>query len=295
MLLGISSTLFAKNSSLHLIYGSDDRAEIDSIFDERFIEKSQSVAIKIANNRLMPDRDNPDKILFPHVSLHGRMPQLCESERFLNQTSLGSCSGFLVGPKTLVTAGHCALDIKDCNDNKWVFGFKENTTDFFSSQVYSCKKIISQRFVYDSKEVSDYAVIELDRNVENYTPLRLRKFGRVLLNTALLVIGHPMGLPMKFSDGAVVKRMNDNERKTPFHSFFLRTNYFTANLDVYAGNSGSPVFNKKTGEVEGILVQGAEDFIYNPNKECVESRHLSNNHHEVFEKVMRINKVPGLP
>jgi hypothetical protein len=38
--------------------------------------------------------------------------------------------------------------------------------------------------------------------------------------------------------------------------------FFIANLDTYGGNSGSAVFNEKTGEVEGILVRGETDFIY---------------------------------
>ena len=45
----------------------------------------------------------------------------------------------------------------------------------------------------------------------------------------------------------------------------MRTNtadgYFVANLDTYGGNSGSPVFNSDTHEVEGILVRGERDFV----------------------------------
>ena len=34
-----------------------------------------------------------------------------------------------------------------------------------------------------------------------------------------------------------------------------------ANLDTYGGNSGSAVFNAKTGLVEGILVRGEQDYV----------------------------------
>lgn len=186
------------------------------------------------------------------------------------------------------------INTKECADNKWVFGFKEGVTEFNKSQVYSCKSITTQRYVYDKKEVSDYAVIELDRKVTGYVPLKTRKFGRVLINTPLVVIGHPMGLPMKAADGAVVSRMNEVERENKFESLKKRSHYFTANLDAYGGNSGSPVFNLRNGQVEGILIQGADDFIYNPNKECLESRRLSDFYLNTYEKVMRINKIPGL-
>ena len=167
-------------------------------------------------------------------------------------------------------------------------------TSFKLNQVYSCSKIFTQRYVYSNTEVSDYAVIELDREVANYKPLKLRKFGFVAHNTPLVVVGHPMGLPMKATDGGVVSRMNDIERENIFKSFLLKRNYFTTNLDAYGGNSGSPVFNKKTGVVEGILVQGAEAFEYNDEKECLQSKRLRNSHLETYEKVMRINRVPGL-
>jgi hypothetical protein len=211
-----------------LIYGRDNRVEIDQYDDVNFINKAQSIALRVPSKRLTVDRDDVNKILFTKVLLKNMMPLICPDERFIEQVSLGNCSGFLVDSKTLVTAGHCMLNQKECSDNKWVFGFKEGTTELTPAQVYSCKKIISQKYVYSDKEVNDYAVIELDRDVKNYVPLKTRKFGRVLLGTPLVVIGHPMGLPMKATDGANVSRMNNIEKQTPIKSLLLRANYFTA-------------------------------------------------------------------
>lgn len=275
-----------------LIYGDDDRVEIQNYNDDRFIEFSKSVAVRVSKRRLTVDRTDETKILFPLVTLERSMPQLCKDERFIDQVSLGTCSGFLVGPKTLVTAGHCMTTEKDCENNKWVFGFTTDSKEFNINQVYSCKKVVHQKNVYDKLEVSDYAVIELDRAVVNAKPLKTRKFGRINLGTPLVVLGHPLGLPMKATDGGVVSRMNDIERENPLRSLWLRNHYFTANLDAYSGNSGSPVFNANTGKVEGILVQGADDFIYNPKKECMQSRKLKDHHLETYEKVMRITKLP---
>ena len=39
--------------------------------------------------------------------------------------------------------------------------------------------------------------------------------------------------------------------------------FFVANLDTYGGNSGSPVFNQDDDVVEGILVRGETDFVFN--------------------------------
>ncbi len=291
-----SSAVFAVelHPGIDLIYGEDDRHEIDQYSDSSFIEKANSVAVRVSKRRLTEDRNDPTRVLFPYIALNRSIPNLCAEERFADQPALGNCSGFLAGPKTLVTAGHCARNTQECTDFRWVFGFKEGMTELKSSQVYSCKKIIVQRYAYDKKEVNDYAVIELDREVQGYVPLKMRKFGRVLLNTPLVVIGHPMGLPMKATDGGKVSRFNDIERETKLRSLYLRRNYFTANLDTYGGNSGSPVFNKNNGQVEGILIQGADDFELNTEKDCVQSRRHTNSHLETYEKVMRINKVPGI-
>ena len=43
-----------------------------------------------------------------------------------------------------------------------------------------------------------------------------------------------------------------------------------ASIDGFHGNSGSAVVNTHTLEVEGILVRGHKDFIYNARRKCAE-------------------------
>jgi hypothetical protein len=62
----------------------------------------------------------------------------------------------------------------------------------------------------------------------------------------LLVIGHPLGLPRKYSGRGQVM---DNREPS----------YFETDLDVNGGNSGSPVLNPDTLEVEGILFASFND------------------------------------
>ena len=122
----------------------------------------------------------------------------------------------------------------------------------------------------------DYAVIKLDRVPENRTPLEIRIKGSIKKGTELVVIGHPSGLPLKIADGARVTTK--------------RWNFFYSNLDTYAGNSGSAVFNRKTGVVEGILIQGATDYVANGS--CNVSKRTSNSNAK--EKIFKITKVKGL-
>ena len=79
----------------------------------------------------------------------------------------------------------------------------------------------------------------------------MRLEGRPPLGERLTVVGHPAGLPVTISGGAAVQRH--------------RPTFFSADLDTYQGNSGSPVFNSdrlRSGDlfVEGILVRGESDF-----------------------------------
>jgi hypothetical protein len=64
----------------------------------------------------------------------------------------------------------------------------------------------------------------------------------------LYMIGHPAGLPAKYADDAVVVDLREDRK------------LFSADLDAYGGNSGSPVFDKATGRVVGVLVAGENDF-----------------------------------
>ncbi len=273
-----------------VIYGIDNRKEINDYENEMIVKNSKSIAVKVSNQKLSIDESNPELINILNIPLKQAMPNLCESERFSEQPQLGDCSGFLISSNKILTAGHCAFSKYDCANFSWVFNFVEGRTTLNKDEVYKCKRIVTQKYEYSDKVVMDYAIIELDRDT-NRDALKMRKFGKPFLGTQLVIVGHPLGLPMKAADMATVKLPNDQEMQDLFKTIKLRKNYFTANLDSYGGNSGSPVFNKKTGKVEGILIQGADDFKFNMEKECLESNNLSNSHKNTYEKVLRINKI----
>lgn len=95
----------------------------------------------------------------------------------------------------------------------------------------------------------DFALVRLDRTVNNHTPLKVRLNGSISTGTSVFVIGHPTGLPTKVTTGAKVRSTAPSE-------------HFVTNLDTYGGNSGSAVFNARTGVIEGVLVRGDTDFTY---------------------------------
>jgi len=233
-----------------VIYGEDNRRDVFEEKNPKYLELARATAAKVPTLFM---RTVGKDVVFRTMTLVDR--GICASEKFSNQTTVSMCSGFLVGPKTLVTAGHCIKNANDCKNFRWVFDYAVTSKDQLKvtvtpKSVYSCKKVISQKF----DDSQDYAVIELDREVKDRKPLSFRKSGTVSPGASLVVIGNPSGLPTKIADGAKVRDLD--------------THWFTANLDTFAGNSGSAVINTETLEVEGILVRGEEDYVDDSSRGC---------------------------
>jgi hypothetical protein len=297
-LILLSSIVSAQAASIRpkVLYGKDDRKEVDNYPNELIRNLAKSVAGRVSQYDIYPSLDNGheseisrirsemvelyrelgidfgDDVLdsLPNLSKNGDVSfydydtlnlqeriNACSTERFLKQPTLMSCTGFLVGKDILATAGHCMVNNFDCSGNNWIFNFKKGVKKIPANNVYKCKKIIAQEQVsIPILGTTDYALIQLDREVTDATPLKFRTEGRIKKGTSVAVIGHPLGLPLKIADNAKVRAV------------FGKT--FKANLDTYGGNSGSPVVDINTGLVEGILVHGAEDLRQRGN--CTVSR-----------------------
>jgi len=249
-LLFFSSVSAIAEDPNKVIYGSDDRVEVIHSEDNLMIEKSRSVAGMFKYSSLSLFSMDGFKIKGKTLEKRG----WCSSERFSNQITAPLCTGFLVADDILVTAGHCVSNKIDCLRYLWVFDYKiSNDSDSKvvvpRSSVYRCKSIL--RTVNDPETSEDYAVIQLSRKVSDRLPLEIRESGKIPDAAPLVLIGHPKGLPMKIAGGAKVLGN-------------AHPNFFITDTDSYGGNSGSPVFNAKTGLVEGILVRGERDYVTTP-------------------------------
>ncbi|MCO4793055.1 MAG: trypsin-like peptidase domain-containing protein [Bacteriovoracaceae bacterium] len=293
LLLSITANASAQHIP-KVIYGEDDRYEVEDYPDRVFKDHSKSVAGMVKGYKLAEDPEDPKLLRFGKIQAQ-RSRALCKDEKYSDQYTLPICSGFLVDDDILITAAHCIADVTDCKRKKWVFDYVKGTEKLQKKNVYGCKEILLREEHESKYKVKDYAVIRLDRKVEDREPLKLRKLGFPKLGTDLVVIGHPSGLPMKISDGASVKwGMNEEERINVLGTLFKRRYYFKANLDTFSGNSGSPVFNMKTEKVEGLLIQGAEDYEWDEDNKCMRVSKKSNKAFEVEEMVFRITKIKGL-
>ncbi len=250
LLITYASMSYASSTS-EIIYGRDDRVDPSFVSLNKIEKKvvSHTLALFKESNLAIND-DGQYKVIAPTL---GQEHNLCPGETFSEQPKASGCSGFLVAPDILLTAGHCVTTTSRCKSFKWVMGYEIDehgqTKSIDKENVYSCKNIISRK--QDTKTKEDYALIKLDRAYKDFdiTGLSIRKKNtRIALGEGVAVSGHPSGLPLKLTrNGQVIK--NDENI------------FFEANVDTFGGNSGSIVYNEATGVLEGILVRGKADYI----------------------------------
>jgi len=265
-----------------VIYGDDDRRDIYTLTDPNLLKLAQAAFVIVSGSEISNNGDGTYTLSASPWTTQGGLP-LCDSERFAGQLRIGHCSGFLVGEDIVVTAGHC---MSTCGTYGFVFGFQQ--TDSLTApslvvpedDIYFCSEIIDWAYAGDY----DHCVVRLDRPVVGRTPIPIRREGLVPDGSPLVVVGHPTVLPMKAAAGAEVK---DNRGATP---------WFQANTDTYGGNSGSMVVNTDTWEIEGILVRGAPDFVYDGG--CAASNVVPNSGNPgsglEFEEISKIETMAHL-
>lgn len=270
-----------KRSSVRLkgIYGRDDRRDEYQIEDARILEAGDATVVLLDRSALEPCRWG--YTLTELETLDEYVEGLCPDEPFRDQPTAGRCSGFLVAPDLIATAGHCEGCGDDIKEMAAVFGYvmkdaETAETIFSADDVYFCEAVVAGQ-----TGTPDWSLIRLDRSVVNHVPVRIRRAGFVPEQQPLLVVGHPVGMPRKYDSGGTVR---DNWRRP----------VFGANLDTFGGNSGSAVFNLETMMVEGILVAGNSDFDMNWDSGCMYSSTCPDSGCPLWEDVVRTTTFSNL-
>ena len=239
-----------------VVYGQDDRDDIYAHDDPVWADSVAGFTIALVSTPGRIDAADPNDVRLnaPTLAELG----VCADERFAAQLVAADCSGKLIAPDLVLTAGHCVTNSSDCAATQLLFNYYMTSATtrqtITAEDVYTCAELVVHRL--DAQ--LDYAVLRLDRPVSRRTPAMMTTAReRLPAGTGLILSGFPSGLPIKIDDGGGVRDPGSQD-----------LTFFRANLDSFGGNSGSGVFDATTRALVGILVRGEIDYVLDEQAGC---------------------------
>jgi hypothetical protein len=226
----------------------------DELMDDAIKKNTSGTAAVCLKDNLI---DTGKESFMLKVKNYQKAFNLCDIEPFGAQpVSAGAiCTGFLVKEDVIASSAHFVNE-NNVTDLRIVFGYKMTdpstpVTKFSKDNIYHGVKILHGALNAKEKG-ADWVLVKLDRAVVGQSPAVLSK-DNISIEQAVYVIGFPLGLPMKLARGLYIQ---DNTHET----------HFTADLNLYSGSLGSPVFDLFTHEVIGMVGPGANrDFRWTGN------------------------------
>jgi len=222
-----TSALETPEDSYHVIYGKD------SIRDENSASLNSVSSVALVKKETF-ERYQKDQAIYTAAETFGG-----EDLSWTNQPSLAFCSGVLVDKDLVLTAGHC-LDAMTCEDLVFVFGYEAQGKKPVG---IACKEVVKVKNDLAQAKL-DYALIRLQKEAPAL-PVSMQT-AALKVGDGVYSIGYPLGTYKKKATGRV---------RSMDHGVAIST------LDVFEGNSGSPIFSAKTHRLVGILSSGETDFV----------------------------------
>jgi V8-like Glu-specific endopeptidase len=251
----ISTNVFA-------LYGEDNRRELYQIKDKKIRELSKAMAYQVERHyELRGWTFNRYWTILTRPFIDNG---ICSTEAYINQPSMrNNCTGVLIAPKLILTAGNCITDHYCKNDlYYWMFDYNLKSAKSFDDKrsrknFYLCKRLLKR--VYDPSTARSFAVIELKKAVKGIKPVELSSREDLNNGDKLITMGHLRGLPLKVDNGGSVSNMESD--------------YFFTNSDISGSTLGSALFNARTYKLEGLMVHGTRSHI-KQGKDCKEEQIL---------------------
>ncbi len=260
-----SNDLFNAGQAQSLLFGVDNRREVINsciVNGDTYLEFSKGVAGVIKTSKLAFNYDRNSYYLKKEpFNLRTRMEirglRLMDRAPFLLQPSITKGTAFLVSNDLVITAKHLIPEKRSdssANELSFIFNYRYDQSHnvayrhFRKSDVYQGLRIVGS----SSDSGGDWIIIQLDRKVSaNQKPLTLNMDFSYRGGCDVNALGHPLGLPMKFTDGAKILTDIDSD-------------YFSTSLDTYWGNSGSPVIAKSESGLGVIGLMSSTSGRYVP-------------------------------
>lgn len=178
-----------------------------------------------------------------------------ENLSWSSQPSLAFCSGFLIAEDLVLTAGHCVAEEGICGKIEIALNYDLGRLTPAMINI-ACKEIVKVKNDISGQGV-DYALIRLEKKASSLS-LKVAKED-LKKNDPIYTLGYPLGSFKKKATG-VVRQILEPQGT------------YVANLDIFEGNSGSPVFSENTHELVGVVSGGEDDFVQDKKDDSV--RHI---------------------
>jgi hypothetical protein len=237
-----------------VVYGTDDRQEPFEITDAPLRALAEGTAVALVARDSVRATAAGVELDAPRL---GDAYGLCAGERFLDQPAPALCTGVLVSPRLVLTAGHCARQLP-CEAMALVRGYRFESEGRLAplgpGDVSHCAEILAiERSAPDASERIDYAWIALESPLGGGLEITLREPTEPLeVGEAVATFGFGQGVPLKIDTGGSVSAPR------------LETlDYFVTTSDTFHGGSGAGIFDGDLRLV-GVLARGADDYVVTP-------------------------------
>ncbi len=261
--VGDAALVEATHATSRAIYGKDHR---EDLYEISAAEGIQPLVRASAALFKAVDVDAPAGGM---VHLRGKpfreLRNICPTSnlKFADQPTGAFCSGTLVAPDVVLTAGHCVREVsKDpvapehVTSTRFVFGYSLRSANADprsvpAGNVFSGSAVLGgESDPLRDFSRHDWALVRLDRPVPPSVaePVTAWERAPVQQGERVFIIGFPDGMPLKYAPGAKVNNASNEA-------------WFTADLDTFGGNSGSGVYDQASKKLIGILVQGGPDYV----------------------------------
>jgi V8-like Glu-specific endopeptidase len=207
-------------------------------------------------------------------------------------------TGFFINNTTIATAAHVFEEENlDCYDRD-ITNYRFITGVTLNSETLNQGIVVSNNNIYvpDATKLNSGTTIKkgmcqqgnYDWALVKVKPLMpsgsLPNFNMAISSmpqsdsTQVYTFGHGLGLPLKFSFDAQI--WNSKDEDTPY--------LYYSELDMFGGNSGSPVFNAKTNQLIGIFIAGAEDFVQ--KNACMTYAEYNKGAYEIIQNIIPVSQ-----